>query len=186
MGFVTTTIPGLLVYEPKVFEDERGFFFESFSEKWLEEFGINTRFVQDNQSFSYANVIRGLHYQNPPFAQAKLVRTLKGAILDVAVDIRKGSPTFGNTFSIELSDVNKKQLYIPVGFAHGFSVLDGPAELLYKCDAFYNKESESGIAYNDADLAIDWKISKDKSIISAKDAALPFFANCRNEFTFRG
>jgi dTDP-4-dehydrorhamnose 3,5-epimerase len=186
MGFIVTAIPGLFVFEPRVFEDERGFFFESFSEKWLEEAGINTRFVQDNQSFSHSNVVRGLHYQLPPYAQAKLVRVLTGRVLDVAVDIRKGSPSFGKVFSIELSDKNKKQLFIPAGFAHGFSVLDGPAQLLYKCDAFYNRESEGGIAFNDPQLAIDWKVSADRMIVSEKDVALPYFANCKNEFIFEG
>lgn len=184
MGFITTDFPGLLIYEPKVFEDSRGFFFESFSEKALRDYGITNRFVQDNQSSSSYGVIRGLHYQLPPHGQTKFVRVLQGKVLDVVVDLRKGSPTFGKAFSIELSEENKKQLYVPVGFAHGFSVLSERAQLLYKCDAFYNKESEGGVAYNDPALHIDWRVPADKVIISEKDAILPSLAQCRNEFVY--
>lgn len=141
-------------------------------------------FVQDNQSKSCYGVIRGLHYQLDPHAQSKLVRVLVGKILDVAVDIRKGSPTFGKVYSIELSAENKKQLYIPKGFAHGFSVLSETAEVLYKCDAFYSKESEGGIVYNDATLNIDWQIPADKAIVSEKDVVNPTFVDCRNNFVF--
>src|ERR1043165_4954367 len=164
MPFIQTNIPDLLVFEPKVFEDPRGYFFESFNLKTFQAEGIDMNFVQDNQSSSQYGVIRGLHYQLNPYAQAKLIRVLVGKILDIAVDIRKGSPTFGKIFSIELSAENKKQLFIPGGFAHGFSVLSDHAEVLYKCDSFYNKESESGILYNDKTLNIDWKIPADKRV----------------------
>lgn len=186
MPFIETGISGLLVYEPMVFDDSRGFFFEAYNEKMFGGAGIETRFVQDNQSYSTYGVIRGLHYQVPQFAQAKLVRALTGAILDVAVDIRKGSPTFGKTFSIELSAANKKQLFLPAGFAHGFSVLSETAEVLYKCDNFYSKASEQGIIYNDATLNIDWKVPMDKVIVSDKDLLLPTLANCVNPFEFNG
>jgi dTDP-4-dehydrorhamnose 3,5-epimerase len=186
MPFVETGISGLYVFEPIVFEDSRGFFFESFNEKIFTQQGITNRFVQDNQSKSSYGVIRGLHYQLTPNAQSKLVRVLAGKILDVAVDIRKGSPTYGKVFSIELSADNKKQLYIPHGFAHGFSVLSETAEVMYKCDAFYAKESEGGIIYNDPTLAIDWKIPADKAIVSEKDIKLPAFAECKNNFVLEG
>ena len=184
MPFSTTDIAGLLVFEPRLFEDSRGYFFESYNQQVFQEGGINCLFVQDNQSSSNYGVIRGLHYQLPPFAQAKLVRVLQGHILDVAVDIRKGSPSFGKVFSIELSDQNKKQLFIPAGFAHGFSVLSERAEILYKCDNFYNREYDAGIAFNDAGLAIDWQIPAEKVIVSDKDKQLPGLAECRNDFVF--
>jgi dTDP-4-dehydrorhamnose 3,5-epimerase len=186
MPFLETGIPGLLVFEPMVFEDNRGFFYESYNEKLFGGAGIETRFVQDNQSYSTYGVIRGLHYQVPPFAQAKLVRALAGTILDVAVDIRKGSPTYGKSYSIELSAANKKQLFLPAGFAHGFSVLSEIAEVLYKCDNFYSRASEQGIIYNDASLNIDWKVPMDKAIVSDKDLVLPTLANCVNPFEFNG
>lgn len=186
MPFTATDIPGLLVFEPKVFEDSRGCFFESYNEDIFRKEGIDFRWVQDNQSTSMFGVIRGLHYQLPPFAQAKLVRVLKGKILDVAVDIRKGSPTYGQSFSIKLSAKNKKQLFIPAGLAHGFSVLSKKAEVLYKCDRFYNKESEAGIIYNDPDLNIDWEIPAEDAIISEKDMFLPLLADCTNSFVFEG
>jgi dTDP-4-dehydrorhamnose 3,5-epimerase len=184
MPFIPTSIPGLLVFEPKVFEDSRGYFFESFNRKTFQAEGIDINFVQDNQSSSNYGVIRGLHYQLQPHAQVKLIRVLSGSILDVALDIRKGSPTFGKSFSIELSAENKKQLFIPAGFAHGFSVLSERAEVLYKCDSFYNKESEAGILYNDPSLNIDWGTPAGKEIISEKDKALPLFAECRNNFIY--
>lgn len=185
MPFNQTNIPGLLVFEPKVFEDNRGYFFESFNEQTYKEAGIEIRFVQDNQSWSKHGVIRGLHYQLNPHAQTKLIRVLSGKILDVAVDIRQGSPTFGKSFSVELSAENKMQLFIPDGFAHGFSVLSDHAEVQYKCDAFYNRESEAGILYNDETLDIDWKIPPGKVIVSEKDLRLPVFAACRNNFKYR-
>jgi dTDP-4-dehydrorhamnose 3,5-epimerase len=186
MPFIETGLPGLLVFEPTVFEDSRGYFYEAYNEKAFAQQGITTKFVQDNQSCSSYGVIRGLHYQLPPHAQIKLVRVLSGVILDVAVDIRKGSPTFGKVYALELSAQNKKQLYIPAGFAHGFSVLSETAEVLYKCDAFYNKESEGGILYNDPALEIDWKIAADKAIISDKDIKQPRLADCKNNFVFEG
>jgi dTDP-4-dehydrorhamnose 3,5-epimerase len=186
MAFTETGIPGLLIYEPKVFEDNRGYFFESYNEKVFKEHGIDFHWVQDNQSSSQYGVIRGLHYQLPPFAQSKLVRVLRGKILDVTVDIRKGSPTFGKNYSTVLSAKNKKQLYIPKGFAHGFVVLSKKAEVFYKCDILYNKESEAGIIYNDAELSIDWKIPEKDFVISEKDTELPGFAQCRNSFVYEG
>jgi dTDP-4-dehydrorhamnose 3,5-epimerase len=184
MPFIPTPISGLIVFEPKVFEDSRGYFFESFNLKTFQAEGIDINFVQDNQSSSTYGVIRGLHYQLNPYAQVKLIRVLSGRILDVAVDIRKGTPDFGKSFSIELSAENKKQLFIPAGFAHGFSVLSEQAEVLYKCDSFYNKESEAGILFNDPSLSIDWKIPAGKEIISEKDKGLPLFAACRNNFIY--
>jgi dTDP-4-dehydrorhamnose 3,5-epimerase len=186
MNIVKTHIPGLLIFEPKVFGDNRGFFFESFSERVLIDNNINIRFVQDNQSSSCYGVIRGLHYQLPPHAQTKMVRVLEGSVLDVVVDIRKGSPTYGEAYSIELSAENKKQLFVPAGFAHGFSVLSEKAQLFYKCDAFYSKESEGGISFKDPALKIDWKIPTDKAIISEKDKVLPDLKDCKNTFEFKG
>jgi len=186
MPFIETGLPDLLVFEPLVFDDSRGFFFEAYNQKLFGNAGIENQFVQDNHSSSTYGVIRGLHYQVAPFAQAKLVRVLVGTILDVVVDIRKGSPTFGKTFSIELSAANKKQLFLPAGFAHGFSVLSETAEVLYKCDHFYSKASEFGILYNDPALNIDWKVPMDKAIVSDKDQVLPVFANCVNPFEFNG
>lgn len=184
MPFHKTDIPGLVVFEPKVFEDSRGYFFESYSEKTFREAGIDFRWVQDNQSSSTYGVIRGLHYQLPPYAQSKLVRVLRGKILDVVVDIRKGSPTFGKSYREVLSAKNKKQLFIPKGFAHGFSVLSEKAEVLYKCDGFYNKETEAGIIYNDPELNIDWQVPAEDAIVSDKDIALPLLKNCKNSFVF--
>jgi dTDP-4-dehydrorhamnose 3,5-epimerase len=184
MPFETTHIPGLMIFEPKVFGDSRGYFFESYNSVVFNEAGINLQFVQDNQSSSAYGVIRGLHYQLPPYAQAKLVRVLSGRIMDVAVDIRKGSPTYGQSYMIELSAENKKQLFIPAGFAHGFSVISDNAEVLYKCDTFYNRESEGGICYDDPVLGIDWQIPAGKEIISEKDRILPSLAECKNSFVF--
>lgn len=186
MPFTETPIQGLVIYEPMVFEDSRGFFFESFNEKIFSRQGITGSFVQDNQSRSAFGVIRGLHYQLSPHAQSKLVRVLAGKILDVAVDIRKGSPTYGRHFAVELSAENKKQLYIPHGFAHGFSVLSETADVLYKCDAFYNKESEGGIRYNDPILQIDWKIPAGEEVVSEKDIQNPLFVDCKNNFVLEG
>ncbi len=184
MGFTDTGFEGLLVYEPKVFGDNRGYFFESYNENVFSKAGIDIKFVQDNQSSSTYGVIRGLHFQSPPHAQTKLVRVLLGRILDVVVDIRKGSKTYGRHYSIELSSDNKKQLLVPGGFAHGFSVLSENAEVLYKCDAFYSKESEGGILYNDPDLNIDWKVPLDKAVVSEKDLQNASFANHKAEFIF--
>lgn len=186
MPFHKTDFPGLLVFEPRVFEDSRGYFFESYNENIFKEEGVDMRWVQDNQSSSTYGVIRGLHYQLPPFAQTKLVRVLRGEILDVVVDIRKGSPTYGKCYSEILSAKNKKQLLVPKGFAHGFSVLSEKTEVLYKCDGFYNKESEGGIVYNDPALHIDWHVPAEKAIVSEKDLLLPTFADCNNSFVFEG
>ncbi len=182
MPFIKTELEGLLIFEPKVFEDSRGYFFEAYNNSVFKEAGVNMNFVQDNQSQSSYGVIRGLHYQNNPHAQTKLVRVLVGTILDIAVDIRKSSGTYGKAFAIELSAENKKQLFIPPGFAHGFSVLSEKAVVLYKCDALYNKESEGGIIYNDPALAIDWQIPADKAIVSDKDKLLPVLKGCKNNF----
>jgi len=184
MPFYIADIPGLLIFEPKLFEDSRGYFFESYNEKVFNEQGIDLRFVQDNQSSSMYGVIRGLHFQLPPHAQSKLVRVLHGKILDVAVDIRKGSSYYGKSFCIELSAENKKQLFIPPGFAHGFSVLSEKAEVFYKCDTLYNKESDAGICFSDPSLNINWKIPAGKIIVSDKDKMLPILAECKNSFTF--
>lgn len=184
MPFHQTNIPDLLLFEPRVFEDSRGYFFEAYNAHTFRQQGVDIDFVQDNQSKSSYGVIRGLHYQLTPYAQTKLVRVLEGTILDVAVDIRRGSPTFGQSLAVELSAENKKQLLIPAGFAHGFSVLSATAIVLYKCDQFYNKESEGGIRYDDPSLGIDWKIEKGKELISDKDLALPLFLHCKNNFEF--
>ena len=182
MSFSATPLKDVLIFEPKVFEDSRGFFFESYNENTFKSAGVNFHWVQDNQSLSSYGVIRGLHYQLNPHAQVKLVRVLVGEILDVVVDIRKTSPTYGHSYAIELSAKNKKQLFIPAGFAHGFSVLSEKAEVLYKCNEFYNKETEGGIIYNDPALKIDWRIPAGKEIVSAKDKALPLLADCKNNF----
>ena len=174
MEVETTPLEGCLILSPSVFEDERGYFFESFNQKQLEEaLGYQINFVQDNQSYSTRGVLRGLHFQKGEFAQAKLVRVLQGYVLDVAVDLRKESPTFGKHISIELSQENRKQLFIPKGFAHGFITLSETAEFFYKCDNFYNKDSEGGIIYNDATLNIDWILPQDQIKISEKDLHLP-------------
>lgn len=186
MPFTVTDFPGLLIFEPTIFSDERGYFFESYNEKLFQKNGIEIKFVQDNQSHSAYGVIRGLHYQLNPYAQTKLIRTLKGAILDVVVDMRKGSPTFGKSYSIELTDENKKQLLVPKGFAHGFAVLSETADVMYKCDEFYSKESEAGILYKDAFLGINWRVPAGKIICSPKDLQLPSFEKCLNNFEFEG
>lgn len=184
MERILTDFPGLYLFKPKVLGDSRGYFFESYNERAFRQFGIDIRWVQDNQSSSSYGVIRGLHYQMNPYAQTKLVRVLSGAILDVVVDIREGSPTFGMSFSVELSEENHLQLFVPAGFAHGFSVLSEKAEVLYKCDAFYNRESEGGILYNDPALGIDWKIPAGMEVVSPKDQDNPLLKDCRNNFEF--
>jgi dTDP-4-dehydrorhamnose 3,5-epimerase len=184
MKFYTNDIKGLIICEPTLFGDSRGYFYEAYNQSLFQQNGIACVFVQDNVSRSTFGVIRGLHYQINPNAQAKLVRVLEGMILDVAVDIRKGSPTFGQFFSIELSAENKKQLFIPQGFAHGFSVLSETATVLYKCDQFYNKECERGIRFDDRELNIDWKVDLSKAIISPKDSELPDLKNCIHNFTY--
>ena len=173
MEVIKTKIPGLILLRPRVFGDSRGYFFESFSARQFEEQVCGTTFVQDNESKSCYGVLRGLHYQRPPYTQAKLVRVVVGRVLDVAVDIRKDSPTFGQHFSIELTDENKYQLFIPRGFAHGFAVLSDEAIFQYKCDAYYAPQSEGGIRYNDPSLAIDWCLPAHDIILSDKDKRHP-------------
>lgn len=182
MQIETTFIEGLYVITPKVIEDSRGYFFESYNESLFEKNGFSFRWVQDNQSASSRGVIRGLHFQSPPFAQAKLIRVLQGLILDVAVDIRKSSPTYGKHVSVELSAANKKQLLIPPGFAHGFSVLSDRAEVTYKCDGFYHKDSEGGLYYDDPALGIDWGLLPGEVIVSDKDMVLPTLADFSSPF----
>lgn len=182
MNIEQTFIEDLVILTPSVFEDERGYFFEAYNKMKLADLGIQIDFVQDNQSFSKKGTLRGLHYQNPPFAQTKLVRVLQGEIVDVAVDMRKDSPTFGQHFSIVLSSGNQKQLFIPQGFAHGFSVLSETATVLYKIDQYYNKQSEGGIRYDDPTLNIDWGMDLKEAIVSEKDLILPDFANCNSQF----
>jgi dTDP-4-dehydrorhamnose 3,5-epimerase len=184
MPFLKTDFPGLMIFEPKVFEDSRGYFFESFNEQTCKANGIDIKFVQDNQAKSSFGVIRGLHYQLAPYSQTKFIRVLTGSIIDAVVDLRKGSPTFGKSFSIELSANNHLQLLVPKGFAHGYSVISETAEVFYKCDAFYHKEAEAGIMFNDPALNIDWKIPADQQIISEKDQLYPTLANCVNNFEF--
>lgn len=180
MKVTETFLKGCFIVEPDVFEDDRGYFFESFNYKRFEAgIGEKIDFVQDNQSYSQKGVTRALHYQVGEHAQAKLVRVLHGTVLDVAVDLRKGSPTFGQHFSIELSAENKKQLFIPRGFAHGFVVLSETAEFFYKCDNYYNKDSEGGIIYNDPELNIDWILPEEELLLSDKDAKLPLLENAR-------
>lgn len=171
---------GCYILEPTIIEDRRGYFFESFNQNTFNELiGQNVNFVQDNESFSKKGTLRGLHYQKGNFAQAKLVRAVTGCVLDIIIDIRKDSSTFGHNLSIELSEFNKKQLFIPKGFAHGFIVLSDTAIISYKCDNFYNPEFEGGIIYNDKDLNIDWKLNEDELIISEKDLLLPTFNNIK-------
>lgn len=176
MQIKTTEIEGVLIIEPSVFEDHRGYFFESYNEQGFFDAGITSRFVQDNQSKSSYGVIRGLHMQEEPYYQTKLVRVLEGTIFDVAVDLRPGSPTFGKWFGMEISDINRLQMLIPKGFCHGFSVLSKTATVFYKCDEFYRKESESGIRYNDPDLKIDWHLPEKNINVSEKDKNLPFLS----------
>jgi dTDP-4-dehydrorhamnose 3,5-epimerase len=185
MPFAKTGIPNLLVYEPRVFGDERGYFFESYNESSFRAEGVEIRFVQDNQARSSYGVVRGLHFQKDPYSQTKLIRALEGTILDVVVDLRKGSPAYGQVFSIELSAANKKQLLVPQGFAHGYSVISETAEVMYKCDNFYHKEAEGGVAFNDPALAIDWKVPQEKMILSPKDLQHPTLADCVHGFTFK-
>lgn len=173
MEIIKTDIDDVVIIKPKVFGDSRGYFFESFSEREFFNGVREIRFVQDNESMSKGNVIRGLHFQKPPYTQSKLVRVVKGSVLDVAVDIRKGSPTFGKHVAIELSEENHLQLFIPRGFAHGFAVLSEEVILQYKCDNFYSPSHEGAIAWNDPELAIDWRIPADQAILSAKDEANP-------------
>lgn len=169
MEVIKTDIDGVVIIEPRIFKDERGYFYESFSQREFEEKVCLTTFVQDNQSKSSYGVLRGLHFQKPPYCQSKLVRCIKGAVLDVAVDIRKGSPTFGKHVAVELTEENHRQFFVPRGFAHGFAVLSEEAVFQYKCDNFYCKDSEGALAWDDPELAIDWRIPAEKVLLSEKD-----------------
>lgn len=180
MEIEKTTIDGLLIIRPRVFPDERGYFFEAYNEKKLKEQGFDQHFVQDNISKSSKNVLRGLHFQNPPHAQGKLVQVIRGAVLDIAVDIRKSSPTYGEHFAIKLSDKNNLLFFIPPGFAHGFLTLEDNTIFSYKCTALYNKESEGSILWNDKNLAIDWNVND--PIISEKDQLSPAFNDFKSQF----
>ena len=182
MQVETTGFEGLFVLTPSVFADDRGFFFESYNRESYLKAGLDYHWVQDNQSHSKHGVIRGLHFQKAPFTQTKLLRVVQGEILDVVVDLRKGQPTYGKSFSVILTAENKKQLLIPKGFAHGFSVLSSSADVIYKCDALYNKQSESGLLFNDPLLNIDWKLSQEEIIVSEKDLVLPTFDNIDANF----
>ncbi len=184
MKLHTTGISGLLIIEPDVFSDDRGYFLETFSSSKYQALGINNTFVQDNSSYSTRGVIRGLHYQLEPYAQTKLVQAITGTILDVAVDLRQNSPTFGQHHAVELSAENHLQFLIPKGFAHGFSVLSAEAVFSYKCDNYYNQATERGINYNDPKLNIDWQIPENELNLSCKDLALPTFDEAERNFFF--
>lgn len=184
MKITTNHISGLVVIEPKVFEDARGYFYESYNENTFKSAGINNHFVQDNQSKSNKGVLRGLHYQLEPFAQAKLVRVISGSVYDVAVDIREGSPTFGQWFGEVLSAENKKQMFIPRGFAHGFLVLEDNTEFFYKCDNFYSKEHDRGIKFDDPAIGIDWNFPTTDLILSDKDKNAPLLNEAEYNFVF--
>lgn len=179
MNVIPTAIEGVLILEPRVFGDDRGYFFESFSAASFREQVCPTDFVQDNESFSRYGVVRGLHYQLPPYAQSKLVRVVRGSVLDVAVDIRRGSKTFGQHVAVELSERNHRQLFIPRGFAHGFSVLSPEVIFQYKCDNYYAPDSEGAIAWDDPELAIDWRIPADHVILSEKDKHHPCLSEAK-------
>jgi len=180
MKFTETKLKGCFILEPKIIQDERGYFMESFNERTFQEgVGQKVHFVQDNQSFSTKGVLRGMHYQTGDYAQAKLVRVLQGEVLDVAVDIRPDSETFGQYESVVLSAENQKQFFVPRGFAHGFLVLSETATFFYKCDNFYNKESEGGIIYNDSSIGIDWGFDTEKLVVSEKDMHLPMLQNAK-------
>ena len=184
MKVIETKIQGALILEPRVWRDSRGYFFESFSER---EFDVSVgpvRFVQDNESMSQRGVIRGLHYQRPPYAQAKLVRCVRGVVLDVAVDIRHGSPTFGQYVAVELTEDNHRQFFIERGFAHGFAVLSNVAVFQYKCDEYYHPEAEAGISIADASLGIDWGVHLEEAILSEKDMHHPLLAEAPIHFTY--
>lgn len=187
MNVIKTNIEGVLILEPKVFNDARGYFFESFSQREFDEkvapiLGHTIRFVQDNESMSSYGVMRGLHFQRPPFTQSKLVRCVKGAVLDVAVDIRKGSPTFGQHIAVELTEDNHRQFFISKGFAHGFAVLSETAVFQYKCDEFYHPEADGGISIMDQSLGINWKIPTDQALLSEKDTKHKMLVNFDSPF----
>ena len=189
MDIIQTSIPGVLIIEPRVFKDSRGYFFESFSQREFDEkvtpiLGHSINFVQDNESMSSYGVMRGLHYQRMPYTQSKLVRCVKGAVLDVAVDIRKGSPTFGQHVAVELTEENHRQFFVPRGFAHGFAVLSETAVFQYKCDNFYAPQADGGISILDDSLGIDWRIPKGMAILSEKDTRHPLLQNFESPFEY--
>ena len=182
MNVIKTAIEGVVIIEPRIFEDTRGYFFESFSQREFDEKVRPIVFVQDNESKSSYGVMRGLHFQRPPYTQSKLVRCVKGAVLDVVVDIRKGSPTYGQHVAVELTEENHRQFFIPKGFAHGFSVLSETAVFQYKCDEFYHPEADGGISILDDSLGIDWRIPVDKAILSEKDTRHPLLQDFESPF----
>ena len=184
MEIIKTAIKGLVIIEPKVFQDTRGYFFESFSQREFEEKVRKINFVQDNESMSSYGVMRGLHFQRPPYTQSKLVRCVKGRVLDVAVDIRKGSPTFGQHVAVELTEENHRQLFIPRGFAHGFAVLSEVAIFQYKCDNFYAPQADGGIQLRDEELGIDWRIPTAEAILSEKDLKHPLLKDFNSPFDY--
>ena len=184
MRVIKTELEGVVIVEPRLFEDARGYFFEAFSEREFAEKVCDCHFVQDNESKSSYGVVRGLHFQLPPHAQSKLVRVVKGRVLDVAVDIRKGSPTFGKHIAVELSDENHRQVFIPRGFAHGYAVLSDEAVFAYKCDNYYAPQSEGAIAWDDADIAVDWQLPLEDVILSEKDKHHPTLAECATLFDY--
>lgn len=184
MNIIKTDIEGVFIVEPRVFGDARGYFFESYNERdFREQSGIEVTFIQDNESCSSYGVVRGLHFQKPPYTQSKLVRVVEGTVLDVAVDIRKGSATYGQHVAVELSADNKRQLFLPKGMAHGFAVLSERAVFQYKCDEYYHPEAEGAIAWDDPTLAIDWKIERDRVLLSDKDRRHPLFNDFVTPFT---
>lgn len=184
MEVIKTDIEGVVIIKPRIFADERGYFYESFSEREFTAKVCKTTFVQDNQSKSSYGVLRGLHFQKAPYAQSKLVRVVKGKVLDVAVDIRKGSPTYGKHVAVELSEENHLQLFIPRGFAHGFVVLSEEVVFQYKCDNFYSKESEGALMWNDTELGIDWRITEEEAILSEKDKVNTLFKDFDSPFSY--
>lgn len=184
MEIIKTAIEGVVIIEPRLFKDERGYFFESFSQREFDEKVGPVRFVQDNESMSSYGVMRGLHFQRPPFTQSKLVRVVRGAVLDVAVDIRKGSPTYGQHVAVELTEDNHRQFFIPQGFAHGFAVLSATAIFQYKCDNFYAPQADGGISILDTSLGIDWRIPTDKAVLSEKDTRHPLLCDFDSPFEY--
>ena len=184
MNIIQTEIPGVVIIEPRIFEDARGYFFESFSQREFDEKVCPVTFVQDNESKSSYGVMRGLHFQRPPFTQTKLVRCVRGAVLDVAVDIRRGSPTYGQHVAVELTEDNHRQFFIPKGFAHGFAVLSDTAVFQYKCDEFYHPEADGGISILDDSLGIDWRIPSSRALLSDKDTRHPLLSDFDSPFTF--
>ena len=184
MEVIKTSIEGVVIIEPRIFKDARGYFFESFSQQEFEEKVGKVQFVQDNESMSSYGVMRGLHFQRPPYTQSKLVRCVKGGVLDIAVDIRKGSPTYGQHVAVELSEDNHRQFFIPQGFAHGFAVLSGTAVFQYKCDNFYHPEADGAISILDESLGLDWRIPTEKAILSEKDTKHPLLKEFETPFVY--